>query len=362
MFEKIFLDQEVTDFTTVNHIKEYFPEIELIPVSNKEEVLKYVDDKSMKDRIQSGKKLLYLNNYKGQFVKFCPAKSPECYLCCNLHTINLQSNCVFNCTYCILQSVLSNPVMQVHCNLDEVFTALTEYDKSIHEKTRICTGEIADSLALDHIFMQNKYLVEFFANSKNLYLELKTKSNNIKPLLELDPKGKTVVSFSLNPAEIVRKIELQTASLEDRLKAAREVLDHGYKVCFNIDPMIYFEGWQEAYTELFETISSQFKPGEIAWFHVGILRSNPGLAKIVRQRFPGHTIFDEEFVLGMDKKYRYPKPIRDEMYSLVYSKLDQFDVDLASYACVEKASHWKKHKQFVPRNVNEVSNYLTKRL
>lgn len=362
MFERIFIDKEVTDFTTVNHVKEYFPDKEIVEVSSRDEVLAFVNEDTMKDRIQSGKKILYLNNYKGQFVKFCPARSPECYMCCNLHTINLQSNCVFNCTYCILQSVLSNPVMQVHCNLDEIFKSLIEYDNSLTEKTRVCTGEIADSLALDHIFQQNKYLVEFFAKTKHLYLELKTKSNNIEPLLGLESNGRTVVSFSLNPSDVVKKIELQTASLDERLDAARKVLDHGYKVCFNIDPMIYFEGWQEAYTELIDTISSRFKAGEITWFHVGILRSNPGLAKIVRQRFPGQTIFDEEFVLGVDKKYRYPKHIRDEMYNLVYSKLDAFDAELASYACVEKASHWKKHKHFVPKDVHDVNRYLTNRL
>ena len=188
-FEHIFIDSEVSDSRIPDHVNEYFPNQKIIEVRGFEEIKKFIDRSDSKSIINSGKKLLYLNNYKGDVIKYCPAKSPGEYLCCDLHTINLMSNCIFNCAYCILQACLTNPVMQVHCNLDHIFTELGKFDKNVNQTIRICTGEVADSLALDNILHQNEYLVSYFAECKNLYLELKTKSCAIENLLKVDPKG-----------------------------------------------------------------------------------------------------------------------------------------------------------------------------
>ena len=216
-FEHIFIDREVSDLRMPNHVRDYFPKQTLVEVDGFEAIKKFIDRSDSKSIINSGKKLLYINNYKGDDVKYCPAKSPGEYLCCDLHTINLMSNCVFNCAYCILQACLTNPVMQVHCNLDHIFAELDKFDNSVNQPIRICTGEVADSLALDNLLNQNKYLVNYFAECRHLYLELKTKSAAIENLLDVDPKGRTVVSFSLNPKEIVSKIELHTSALTERL-------------------------------------------------------------------------------------------------------------------------------------------------
>ena len=361
-FEHIFIDREVSDLRIPNHVTEYFSDQEIVEVDGFEEIKKFIDRKDSKSIINSGKKLLYLNNYKGDVIKYCPAKSPGEYLCCDLHTINLMSNCVFNCAYCILQACLTNPVMQVHCNLDHIFSELDKFDDNVNQTIRICTGEVADSLALDNILHQNEYLVNYFANCKNLYLELKTKSSAIENLLKVDPKGRTVVSFSLNPEAIVNKIELHTSSLKDRLIAARQLISAGYHVAFNIDPVLYYEGWKQDYGELFVTLKEQFEPGEIAWMHLGLLRYIPGLAGIARQRFPGIKIFDQEFVQGPDRKYRYPKPIRDEIYAFLYESLGEWDFNMPRYSCVEQSAHWRKFHPHIPENTAQVNKQVLQRL
>lgn len=360
-FDYIFMDREVTDLRIFDRVRSVFPDQSIELIDSMDSAFRYLKEDSEKSRIESGKRILLLNNFKGEILKFCPARSPSCYLCCNLHTINLMSNCVYNCVYCILQSCLSNPLMQVHCNLDEILEELDRHDQSLKGPLRICTGEIADSLALDPVLGQAPILIDFFARSKNLYLELKTKSSNVDHILEFDSNGRTVVSFSINPEKVVRSVEFQTASLEERFQAARKLLDQGYQVAFNLDPVLYYEGWQNDYAGLFEQVKSQFRPGEILWFHVGILRYISGLDGVARQRFPGSRVFDEEFVQGPDKKYRYPKPRRDEMYNFIYGMLNDWDAQIPRYACVERPNHWKKFHDHVPANVNEVQDYLMKR-
>ena len=75
-FEHIFIDREVSDLRIPDHVTEYFSDQEIVEVDGFEEIKKFIDRKDSKSIINSGKKLLYLNNYKGDVIKYCPAKSP----------------------------------------------------------------------------------------------------------------------------------------------------------------------------------------------------------------------------------------------------------------------------------------------
>jgi len=361
-FDYVFLHQEVKDMRVVEQVQKSLPQNPIKLIQDVSEAMAFVNQSSERQMIQSGKRILLLNNHKGNVIKYCPAKSPGCYKCCNLHTINLMSNCIFNCAYCILQNVLNSPLMQVHCNLDEIFSELDQYDLSLNEPVRICTGEIADSLALEPILHQAKFLVEYFSSKKHLFLELKTKSDQIESLLSVNPQGKTIVSFSINPEHIVKTIEFHTASLDARLNAARKLIDHGYKVAFNLDPVIRFEQWEEHYDGLFQELSRRFKPSEIAFVHVGLLRHTAGLDGLARQRFPGLRLFDEEFVMGPDRKMRYPKPIRESMYEFLYSRLRSWHQSLPFYACTEKADHYQKFFDWVPGNDLDLNRHVLSRM
>jgi hypothetical protein len=54
---------------------------------------------------------------------------------------------------------------------------------------------------------------------KNGVLELKTKSDNVDPILHLNHQGRTVVSWSLNPPKMIQEEEVKTALLKDRIEA-----------------------------------------------------------------------------------------------------------------------------------------------
>ena len=137
---------------------------------------------------------------------------------------------------------------------------------------RIGTGEHSDSLALDKTLGINQHIIKFFAALPNALLELKTKSNQIEHLLELPHGGKTVISWSVNPQVIITKEELKTATLDERLNAARMASDAGYKVAFHFDPMIDYPDWEKGYQGLVEQIFDNISPDRIAWVSLGTLR------------------------------------------------------------------------------------------
>ena len=120
---------------------------------------------------------------------------------------------------------------------------------------RIGTGEFTDSLMLDHVTGYSKKLVEYFS-SKNLVLELKTKSTNIQNLYNLKHNQRTVIAWSLNPKNIINKEESASASLKERLESARICQQHGYPVAFHFDPIIYTANWEKQYKIMIGNVDS----------------------------------------------------------------------------------------------------------
>lgn len=72
----------------------------------------------------------------------------------------------------------------------------------------------------------NQEFIEFFEQFKGVNMEIRTKSGNIKSLLDLDfvPKN-TEIAFSLNPEELIQRYETGTASLEQRYTAINKLLE-----------------------------------------------------------------------------------------------------------------------------------------
>ncbi|MCB1215454.1 MAG: hypothetical protein KDK66_08265 [Deltaproteobacteria bacterium] len=352
--KKIFLEKSVAHLPLARRLLQALPGI---PV---QEIADLRDFKSPEPMTEA-KRLLYIAQYRGEALK----PFPKVKYAFNLgdYVFNPISNCHLECRYCILQSYLkNNPGLTVFANLDHFFKAI---EKKIKESDqtflRMGTGELSDSLALDDLTRLSQDLVPFFAKQKKAFLELKTKSNRIDHLLNLDHRGQTVISVSLSPEKIVREEELKCASLAERLVAAKSLQDRGYAVGLHLDPLIYFKGWEESYRDLVESISQNINPKRLAWLSLGSLRFDPDLKKEAQERFPKTKIFSGDFLLGEDKKYRYFKKIRLSMYQKILAYLRDYSTDFPRYLCMEAPWVWEEVMGEAP-SVEAFEEKLGKRL
>ncbi|MDH5559796.1 MAG: hypothetical protein OEY59_02985 [Deltaproteobacteria bacterium] len=215
---------------------------------------------------------------------------------------------------------------------------------------------------MDSVFEVNAFLVESFAQLENATLELKTKTDEIEPLLGLDHKGHTVIAWSLNPQELIDSQEIRTASLEQRLKAAKRVVEDGYKVAFHFDPILHYQGWQAGYEETVELIFEHVSPRDIAWISMGTFRYIPKLKAIAEERFKRTAIFANEFIMAEDGKMRYLKPIRTEMLSKVSGFILKKAPKVPLYLCMEKRSVWDRIFAEHPQSPAELEAYLNSNL
>jgi spore photoproduct lyase len=300
------------------------------------------------DSFGAGKKRLFVAQHKGEFLKKCPGSDGQ--VCCNYFVINFASNCTMDCSYCYLQEYLSgNSALKVFSNTGDL---LREADEllSRHRRFffRIGTGEITDSLALDPYIGFSREIVPFFAEQRNTLLELKTKSDCVDELLSLDPKDRVVVAWSMNPERVIDRHELGTASLQERLRAARRCQEAGYRLGFHFDPMIEYPGWERDYEDMLEQLFATVNWRRIAWLSMGVVRMTPALKRIMRERFPRSSLSTGEQVLCPDGKLRYFHPLRVAMYRTMFGWIRRAAPTVKVYLCMESREVWQQVFGYAP--------------
>lgn len=348
----IYLDPAVRDLPVTRRILQKYPNLPVTEVS---------DRRDIKQPIQHShaKKQLYITKHQGQVVKSCQGMGD--YVCCHYYTMALVTDCHLECTYCILQDYLqNNPVITMYANLDEIFNEVSEKVTKHPDKLfRIGTGELSDSLALDHITEFSRDLCSLVDKHENLIIELKTKTANVANLLDMEASDRLVISWSINPETYVAAEEHKCDTLADRLKAARVCADHGYKIGFHLDPLLYYDDWQEKYRELIDELAKDFDHQSVAWISVGSLRFTPGLKKISAERFPKSKLMTGELYPSADGKMRYFRPLREEMYAFITQHLKDKLSIVPQYLCMETKPVWESVYGEIPKNNSELEQRLT---
>jgi len=338
------------------NLRRSLPEIPFTFVERAQELFSRL--RSSEDPLGEGKRRLLLTPHRGNFLKKCPGS--EGRVCCNYYVINFASNCPMECSYCYLQDYLfHNPALKVFSNVDDLLDeahALFSRHRSFF--FRVGTGELADSLVLDPFIGFSELIVPFFAEQPNALLELKTKSRCVERLMSLDPKGRVVVSWSMNPQRVIDADEHGTASLEERIEAARRCQEGGYKLGFHFDPMVEYDGWEEDYRAMIERIFSVIDHRRVVWISMGVLRNTPNLKRIMRQRFPSSRLLSGEQLLGPDGKMRYFHPLRVGMYRKMLRWIRQASPMVFIYLCMESREVWEQVFGFSPSCEKELGNRM----
>jgi spore photoproduct lyase len=245
-----------------------------------------------------------------------------------------------DCSYCFLQEYLAdNPSFQVYSNFADSFDELDRLSANARGRSfRVGTGELADSLAFDSLTAISRDLIDFFASRENLTLELKTKTDEIENLLEVDPRGRVLVSWTLSPEAVYRSSEHLTASPAKRIAAARAVLDAGYRVAFHFDPLIAYPEAERDYLLLIDELLDVVPPKQISFVSMGGLRMTPRLRGAARGRFPGDPMLCGEDVLAADGRFRAFTPLRLSLYRALADRFRKAGAEIPAYLCMEPAS------------------------
>ncbi len=227
------------------------------------------------------------------------------------------SGCSAMCLYCYLVCNYNKcSYLRLFVNREQMLTKLTKTSNQSGKELTFEIGSNSD-LVLENTITNNlEWTIEEFGKNEKGYITLPTKFDAVQPLLNLEHKGRTVIRMSLNPQDIITKIEFGTSSLINRIKALNTLKDAGYKIGILIAPVILLENWEVLYKELFDILDntlSQAVKDEV-FFEVIFMTYSYVHRMINAEAFPNAIdLYNKDIMTGRGRgKYCYNSNARNQ--------------------------------------------------
>jgi spore photoproduct lyase len=201
-------------------------------------------------------------------------------------------NCLYDCRYCFLQGMYQSANYVLFVNYEAFQDEIRAIaGRTPNEPVHFFSGYDCDSLALEPVTAFAAEFLPCFADVPNAWLELRTKSTQIRSLTAIPPLSRVVVAFSLSPEEIIDKVEAKTPPLARRLAAIKSLQQQGWQIGLRFDPVLYQTGYQAQYHRLFQQV---FEIVDLSLLHsvsLGVFRLPEAYFRKMHKLYPEEKLF-----------------------------------------------------------------------
>ena len=287
MIETIYIEENIVQHPRVIEIMTRFPQARKIICGRYGEVF---NPKAQNFRLQKQKPALILAEKYKNFTM--PVPSGYGIGASRNFYFSHMLNCLYDCRYCFLQGMYQSANYVLFINYEDFQDEIKQRcAETPTEAVHFFSGYDCDSLALEPVTGFAEQFLPIFETIPNAWLELRTKSTQVRSLLSREAFPRCIVAFSLNPDEIATKVEAKAPSLERRLDALLKLQAHGWQIGLRFDPMIYQLGYQQQYQHLFEQVFSVIKLESLHSVSLGAFRLPEKYFKKVHKLFPDEKLF-----------------------------------------------------------------------
>ena len=209
---------------------------------------------------------------------------------CNFYFSHMM-NCIYDCRYCFLQGMYQSANYVVFVNFDD-FLAEIEATIESHpdKKPHFFSGYDCDSLALEPITHFTESCLPIFEKYPEALIELRTKSTQIRHLLNMNVMQNVVVAYSLSPEVISQALEAKTPNTTKRIEAMKTLQAKGWQVGLRFDPIIWSSDYQQQYQGLFETTFATLDSDLIHSISLGSFRLPNDFYKKLEKLYPDEKL------------------------------------------------------------------------
>lgn len=238
------------------------------------------------------------------------------------------SGCTAMCLYCYLVCNYNKcAYLRLFVNREQMLERLLRESWKCGAP---CTYEIGSNsdLVLENTITGNlEWTIPEFAKKGRGFITFPSKFDMVEPLLSLDHQGKVIFRMSVNPGEIIRRIELGTSPLEQRLEAVNRMCEAGYPVGLLIAPVILVENWKELYRQLLEMLSEKLteKVKKQMFLEIILMTYSYIHRAINSEAFPGAPdLYDRTLMTGRGRgKYCYGQGVRTEAEAFLQEQIER---------------------------------------
>ena len=319
MIDSIYIEEEIKDHPRVLEICERFPKASRVPCDRYGEIF---NRKAQNFRLQKYKPALILSKKFDHFILDVP-KGYGIGGERNFYFSHML-NCIYDCRYCFLQGMFRSAYLVFFVNYEDFQAAIEKkMNEAPETETHFFSGYDCDSLALEPVTHFTDSFLPFFERFPKAWLELRTKSVQVKSLLNRKPIKNCVVAFSFTPVEIAALLEDKTPPVERRLEAMTQLQERGWKLGLRFDPLIYHDKYKEQYEQLFRNIFQKIQTESLHSVSLGPFRLPKEGYENIYKLYPDEKLFagSLEERKGM---VSYTQEIEEEMVSFVTKTLLQY--------------------------------------
>ncbi len=313
--DTLYIEQAVASHPKTAEICARYPKARQVPIERYSDVF---NNRAQNFRQQKQNPALILANKPGRRVH----ETPPGYHIGGTHNYYFSHmlNCIYDCRYCFLQGMYQSANYVVFVNTDDFFLDIKNTIDFHTESSWFFSGYDCDSLALDPITHFVSDCLDQFNTLDNAYLELRTKSTQIRPLLHRTAQPNVVVAYSLSPQAIVAAEEHGTPSLSKRIDALKTLQKRGWKIGLRFDPLLYADNFETLYGEMFEQVFAALDMSSVHSVSLGVFRLPKGFHKKFIKLYPNARILAAPMSLrsGM---VSYPEETETRMREFCMSKL-----------------------------------------
>lgn len=333
-FNQVFVEKEAIDLASTKKILDHLKSNTAIEIDSLDQFF----NKFKKPYLHKRDNLnLYIGKKKAPFIK----EAPDAYGIKNQkHFYFINSyNCIYECQYCYLQGYFNSPDIVLYSNYQDIVEAVVAHAKQRAPHTVwYHAGEFSDSLALSRLTQEWPLFFQAFSQIPHAWLELRTKSNQIKPLLELTPPSNVVVTFSLAPEQVTKNVDLKTPTLKARLNAMEKLEQKGYRLGVHLDPVIFTKNWKSEYQELARQLALSISLDDLKYISIGVVRFTETVFKEFKKNYPRSLILGQQLQVGEDGKVKYPLSLKNELLYGIKGIFSNYISSEKIYLCMEEES------------------------
>ena len=189
---------------------------------------------------------------------------------------SLANGCFGACTYCYVDRHKNVNPITLFTNIEENLASVDAHVNALdwpkpanQTDPAYWTYDIGcnSDISIDYSLTDGmKEVFNFYRDHPRAKGTFATKFVN-PALLDVDPKRKIRIRFSLMPAHVSKLVDVRTDSIEKRLAAINDFYDAGYEVHVNFSPVIVYSGpdgdpkaWRNDYRELFRQLDAAVRP------------------------------------------------------------------------------------------------------
>jgi spore photoproduct lyase len=314
--DSIYVEHDIADHPQTLRICSRYPKARIIPIAKYSDVF---NSRSQNFAEQKSNPSLILARKKGKFIH----QTPPGYHVGGKHNYYFSHmlNCVYDCRYCFLQGMYQSGNYVVFVNTEEFLEDISNTAAQHDSPSWFFSGYDCDSLALDPITHFVNDCLDHFEKLPNAWLELRTKSTQIRPLLNRTAIPNVVVAYSLSPEAIVKAEEHGTPSLQKRLEALAKLQAQGWKIGLRFDPLLYSDDFESLYENFFRQVFEAIDMTQVHSVSLGVFRLPKGFHRKLVRMYPESKILAAPLELR-DSLMTYPEKSETAMRDFCFDQLN----------------------------------------